>query len=210
MNILCGGSKEGGSRGDGGLKLHVLTPIELSQNGGYVQPPPIKRQFRDPHADWWDKIERRNFGESYHEDADILGMFSTYEYTWVSPRKGFFQFGVYIATFLSVIYGVSLVYPDVPAVPREFEAGLMRELGGPGAVRVSASSSMPRRYAMNVQNGLLANKRDRRECRAILNPFSQRSRGRVLLIKHGTTRLIDRHGPIRQIRFFLLPADALL
>lgn len=70
-------------------------------------------------------------------------MFSPYDYTWVTPKKGLFQIGVFIATLLTAIYGVSLVYPDVPAVPKEYEGGLMRELGGPGATRVSAS--VPRR-----------------------------------------------------------------
>jgi NADH dehydrogenase (ubiquinone) 1 beta subcomplex subunit 8 len=33
--------------------------------------------------------------------------------------------------------GVYLTYPDRPAVPKEYEGGLDRELGGMGAVRVS-------------------------------------------------------------------------
>lgn len=109
----------------------------LLQNGGYVQPPPIKRQFRDPHGDWWDKQERRNFGEPCHEDYDQLGMFTPYAYTWVSPGTGLAQIGLFIATFLSVCYAVKLTYPDRPSYPREFEGGLERELGGPGAARVS-------------------------------------------------------------------------
>lgn len=106
------------------------------QNGGYVQPPPIKRQFRDPHADWWDKQERRNFGEPCHEDYDTLGMFTTHVYTWVSPKKGLAQIAAFIATFLSVCYAVKMTYPDRVSFPREFEGGLERELGGSGAPRV--------------------------------------------------------------------------
>lgn len=106
------------------------------QNGGYIQPPPIKRQFRDPHADWWDKQERRNYGEPVHEDNDLLGMFTPHVYTWVSPGKGLVQIGIFIATFMSVCYFVKLTYPDVPAYPREFEGGLVRELGGSGAMPV--------------------------------------------------------------------------
>ena len=34
------------------------------QNGGYVNPAREKRQFRDPYGEWWDKQERRNFGEA--------------------------------------------------------------------------------------------------------------------------------------------------
>ncbi|KAL2268265.1 hypothetical protein VTJ83DRAFT_3111 [Remersonia thermophila] len=114
----------------------TLTEAEdPGMNGGYINPPRIKRQFRDPHGEWWDKQERRNFGEPVHEDHDILGMFSPHEYTWVGTGKGLFQIGVFIATFLSVCYAVKLTYPDRATYPREFEGGLERELGGPGAVR---------------------------------------------------------------------------
>ncbi|KAL1848484.1 hypothetical protein VTK73DRAFT_10129 [Phialemonium thermophilum] len=107
-------------------------------NGGYINPPRIKRQFRDPHGDWWDKQERRNYGEPVHEDHDILGMMSPYEYTWVNTRKGLFQIGAFVATFLGLCWAVKLTYPDRPTYPREFEGGLEKELGGPGAVRARA------------------------------------------------------------------------
>lgn len=45
--------------------------------------------------------------------------------------------GTFVAAFLGVTGLVYLNYPDKPAFPREFEGGLERELGGPGAVRVS-------------------------------------------------------------------------
>ncbi|KAL2176540.1 uncharacterized protein P884DRAFT_225430, partial [Thermothelomyces heterothallicus CBS 202.75] len=124
----------------------TLTDAEdPDMNGGYINPPRIKRQFRDPHADWWDKQERRNFGEPVHEDHDILGMFSPWEYTWIGTGKGLFQIGVFVAVFLSVCYGVKLTYPDRVSYPREFEGGLERELGGPGAVRVSQAVAPCRR-----------------------------------------------------------------
>ncbi|KAM7192480.1 hypothetical protein V8F33_008355 [Rhypophila sp. PSN 637] len=104
-------------------------------NGGYINPPRVKRQFRDPHGDWWDKQERRNFGEPVHEDNDILGIFSPFEYTWVSAGKGALQLGAFVTLFVSVCYGISFIYPDQPAYPREFEGGLEKELGGKGAVR---------------------------------------------------------------------------
>lgn len=110
------------------------------QNGGYINPPRIKRQFRDPYANWWDPQERRNFGEPIHEDNDVLGIFSPYEYTWTKPGPGLVMIGSFIAVFLGVSGLVYLKYPDQPTYPREFEAGLERELGGPGAVRVSGTS----------------------------------------------------------------------
>jgi NADH dehydrogenase (ubiquinone) 1 beta subcomplex subunit 8 len=122
--------------------LLLADNITSLQNGGYVNPPRIKRQFRDPHADWWDKQERRNFGEPVHEDHDMLGMFSPYEYTWVTPRMALLQLGIAVSVFLSVVGLMKLVYPDRVAYPREFEGGLEKELGGPGAMRVSCTMIM--------------------------------------------------------------------
>lgn len=108
----------------------------MLQNGGYINPPAIKRQHRDPYADWWDPQERRNFGEPVHEDNDMLGMFSPWDYTWTTTGPGLIMIGTFIATVLGVSGLVYLNYPDRPSYPREFEGGLERELGGPGAVRV--------------------------------------------------------------------------
>ncbi|KAL5092451.1 hypothetical protein Trisim1_001704 [Trichoderma cf. simile WF8] len=104
-------------------------------NGGYINPPRIKRQFRDPYATWWDPQERRNFGEPVHEDNDMMGIFSPWEYTWTTTGPGLIMVGTFIAVFLGVSGVVYLNYPDRVAFPREFENGLERELGGPGAVR---------------------------------------------------------------------------
>lgn len=109
-------------------------------NGGYINPPRIHRQFRDPYADWWDKQERRNFGEPVHEDNDILGMFSPEEYTHFKPGFGAFCLGVFVAAFLSLVGVVKVFYPDTPAVKRGFEGGLDRELGGKGALLVNGRS----------------------------------------------------------------------
>ncbi|KAL9601813.1 MAG: hypothetical protein Q9219_002303 [cf. Caloplaca sp. 3 TL-2023] len=106
-------------------------------NGGYINPPREKRQFRDPYADWWDKQERRNFGEPVHEDHDILGMFSPHEYTHFTPGRAFFLLGCFVATVFGLAGVVRLYYPDRPAVERTFEGGLDRELGGKGALLVS-------------------------------------------------------------------------
>ncbi|KAH8904949.1 hypothetical protein BR93DRAFT_898352 [Coniochaeta sp. PMI_546] len=117
----------------------TLTDAEdPGMNGGYINPPEIKRQFRDPHADWWDKQERRNYGEPVHENHDQMGVFTPHEYTWVSPAKGFFQFGCFIAVLVGLCYTVKAVYPDKKSYPREFEGGLERELGGAGAIRARA------------------------------------------------------------------------
>jgi NADH dehydrogenase (ubiquinone) 1 beta subcomplex subunit 8 len=66
-----------------------------------------------------------------------MGMFTPYEYTWVSPAKGAFQSAIFIAAVLGLCYVVKAVYPDKKSYPREFEGGLEKELGGAGTVRVS-------------------------------------------------------------------------
>ncbi|KAI9842132.1 MAG: hypothetical protein M1838_003263 [Thelocarpon superellum] len=104
-------------------------------NGGYVNPPAIKRQHRDPHADWWDKQERRNFGEPVHEDNDRLAMFSPYEYTHAPPGRAALHLGVFVASVFALAGAIGLVYPDRPSAPREFPGGLEEELGGPLTVR---------------------------------------------------------------------------
>ena len=70
------------------------------QNGNYPDPNltsalPIKRQLRDPYADWWDPQERRNYGEVVHEDNDILGIISPEAYTHFTPGWG----GVLVVRF---------------------------------------------------------------------------------------------------------------
>lgn len=106
-------------------------------NGGYINPPREKRQFRDPYGDWWDKQERRNFGEPVHEDHDILGMLSLHEYTHFTPARGFFLMGCFITAVLGLCGVVRMTYPDRPSVPRTFPGGLDKELGGKGALWVS-------------------------------------------------------------------------
>ena len=112
-----------------------MAEIDGIQNGQYDNPPAIKRSHRDPYADWWDKQERRNFGEPVHEDNDILGVFSTEDYTHVTPGKGLASIGAFIAAVLGLCYVTSLFYPDKATVPRTFPGGLEKELGGPNTVR---------------------------------------------------------------------------
>jgi NADH dehydrogenase (ubiquinone) 1 beta subcomplex subunit 8 len=65
-----------------------------------------------------------------------MGMFSPYEYDWISPGKGALQVLAFIVTFAAVCYTVKLTYPDRVSYPREFEGGLDKELGGAGGVSI--------------------------------------------------------------------------
>ncbi|KAK5095176.1 hypothetical protein LTR70_003666 [Exophiala xenobiotica] len=104
-------------------------------NGGYINPPRIKRQFRDPYGDWTYKQERRNFGEPLHEDEDEMGVFSLEEYTVMSGRMGVAMWTFFLGCVGALSFGVYATYPDRPSAPRTFEGGLEAELGGPGAPR---------------------------------------------------------------------------
>lgn len=96
----------------------------------------MKRAFRDPYGGWWDAQEKRNFGEPVHEDNEILGVFSPEQYTHVSARKGLFQLGAFVVTFLGLCGVVSMNYPDKPSAPRTYVDGLEKELGGANALLV--------------------------------------------------------------------------
>ena len=125
--------------------LHRCSRFALAhvvpQNGGYQNPPAIKRQFRDPYDDWWDKQERRNFGEPVHEDNDILGIFALEEYTHMKPARGFLMWGAFIGCILGLSYAVHVNMPLRPSAPKEYPDGLEQELGGKGALRVRNRSA---------------------------------------------------------------------
>ncbi|EDU47703.1 NADH:ubiquinone oxidoreductase 20.1kD subunit [Pyrenophora tritici-repentis] len=105
-----------------------------NQNGGYINPPPEKRGNRDPYGDWWDKQERRNYGEPCHEDNDILGVLSLHDYNHFTPGWGAVLLGISVATVFGLCAAVSTVYPDKISVPKTYPGGLDVELGGKGAV----------------------------------------------------------------------------
>jgi hypothetical protein len=69
----------------------------------------------------------------------MLGMLSPYEYTWTTVGKGAVMFFTAVVAFMTAVAGVKLAYPDRISYPREYADGLERELGGPGAIRVSIS-----------------------------------------------------------------------
>jgi len=118
-------------------RLGAVNPevSDPGQNGGYINGPASKRALRDPYEDWWDKQERRNYGEPVHEDNDIYGMFTTEPYTWTNPGHGIKLQGAFVIALFSLLGVVYATYPGKPSVPRTFPGGLEKELGGPGTVR---------------------------------------------------------------------------
>lgn len=71
----------------------------------------------------------------------MLGIFSPWDYTWTTTGPGLVMIGTFVATFFGVLGVVYMNYPNRPSYPREFEGGLEKELGGPGAIRVSSKET---------------------------------------------------------------------
>lgn len=55
----------------------------------------------------------------------------------MTPARGALIWGILASIVLGGVYTASFYYPDRPSAPVEYEAGLDKELGGPGSVRVS-------------------------------------------------------------------------
>jgi hypothetical protein len=129
-----------------------------------VNPPRVLRSKRDPYGDWWDKQDRRNYGEPAHEDHDILGPLSLHDYDHFAPGWGGVLLGTFCVAVAGLCWGVSYIYPDKISVPKTYEGGLEAELGGPAAVRVSVCE-----YSL----GSLTDRR-RREWRATSSTRNER------------------------------------
>ena len=55
----------------------------------------------------------------------------------MKPHQALVGWIVFASSIVGVYYFVKSTMPDQPSYPKEYEGGLERELGGPGAERVS-------------------------------------------------------------------------
>lgn len=117
------------------------------QNGGYINPPAELRSKRDPYGDYWDKQERRNFGEPCHEDHDILGVLSLHDYDHFTPGWGAALLGTFCVSVALLCGVTSFYYPDKKSVPKTYPDGLEAELGGKRAVSVGIANNSQRSIA---------------------------------------------------------------
>ncbi|WFD27164.1 hypothetical protein MNAN1_002160 [Malassezia nana] len=103
------------------------------QLGDYPAMPYENQQFRPYSRKWWDTQDRRNYGETLHEEDDILNMWSPDAYKVPGPLalRHFLTAAGAIALFG---YGVYLTVPEPPMLRKSFPRdGLAAELGGPQA-----------------------------------------------------------------------------
>lgn len=107
-----------------------------TQNGGFINPPIEKRNNRDPYGEWWDKQDKRNYGEPVHEDNDILGALSLHDYDHFTPGWAGVLLGCFGVAVVGLCGVTAFMYPDKKSVPKCYPDGLEAELGGPRAVRV--------------------------------------------------------------------------
>ncbi|KAG6821296.1 hypothetical protein H0H93_000157 [Arthromyces matolae] len=100
------------------------------QLDGYPQLPFVSRQHLPPTG-WQDPIMRRNFGDTLHEEEEVLSMWGP-DIPPTPPSTAASHFLIAVTAFVSfgflVRYGL---LQDPPAVRREYPyGGLVTELGG--------------------------------------------------------------------------------
>ncbi|WFD00116.1 hypothetical protein MYAM1_002862 [Malassezia yamatoensis] len=100
------------------------------QLGDYPAMPLDNQQFRPYSKKWWDPQDRRQFGETLHEQDDVLSMWSPDAYKTPGPvaLRHFLMAVAGIAGFSYIIY---VSQPEAPMLRKTFPRdGLASELGG--------------------------------------------------------------------------------
>ncbi|KAI9318202.1 hypothetical protein BX666DRAFT_2018875 [Dichotomocladium elegans] len=108
--------------------LNTGEVIEDPQIGDYPNLPRWSTQARGPYG-WWDPQDKRNFGETLHEEDEILGVWGPDLHSY-STWKALGQLGLFVASMAGLSFVVYNTYPDRPAVKRTYPFdGLKAELG---------------------------------------------------------------------------------
>ncbi|KAL7421825.1 hypothetical protein Q5752_003596 [Cryptotrichosporon argae] len=115
----------------------VLAPGEEvdPQLHGYPQLPYVSLQTREPFG-WWDRQERKNFGEVFHEEEDVLGMWGPDVHKTSGPSALAQLSGAFalIGVFSYLLYKTR---PQRPVAARTYPyGGLEKELGDKLPARV--------------------------------------------------------------------------
>ncbi|KAK0565259.1 hypothetical protein OC861_003872 [Tilletia horrida] len=99
------------------------------QLGDYPDLPNVSLQRRRWSPNWWDGQEKRNFGETLHEEHDAMSVWAP-DAAPIPPSSALFQFSI-AALAMSAFAGlVYLTKFETPAVRRSYgRDGLKAELG---------------------------------------------------------------------------------
>ncbi|OMJ18344.1 NADH dehydrogenase [ubiquinone] 1 beta subcomplex subunit 8, mitochondrial [Smittium culicis] len=101
-----------------------------AQIGDYPNLPWIKAEEKTPYG-WWDRQNRRNFGEVVHEHEDILGMQSNSVYYHPPWSKVLLQWVGFVSLLAGGAFLVYYIVPPPVAVPKFYPFnGLEKEMGG--------------------------------------------------------------------------------
>ncbi|PPQ83457.1 hypothetical protein CVT25_007048 [Psilocybe cyanescens] len=100
------------------------------QLNGYPQLPWKSRQELPPLG-WQDPLYRRNFGDTLHEQEEVLSMWGP-DTPPIAPNAAVRQFLLAVAGFVAAGFTIKYVLlQEPPAVRREYPYdGLVKELGG--------------------------------------------------------------------------------
>ncbi|KAJ1025006.1 hypothetical protein NDA18_004292 [Ustilago nuda] len=119
------------------LRQFSTSPIKAAaqqskdpQLGDYPDLAFISLQQRKHSPKWWDPQEKRNFGETPHEQDDVLSVWApdVHSIPASSALKQFMVAVGVVVIFSSTVYATT---PDKPALPRTYPRdGLAAELGG--------------------------------------------------------------------------------
>ncbi|WVQ99455.1 hypothetical protein IAU59_006590 [Kwoniella sp. CBS 9459] len=99
------------------------------QLNGYPQLPYVSIQQREPFG-WWDRQERKNFGEVMHEEEDAIGMWGP-DVHKTSPWSALLQLSIAFSLIGVASYALISTRPERPVAQRSYPYnGLEKELGG--------------------------------------------------------------------------------
>ncbi|KJA26402.1 hypothetical protein HYPSUDRAFT_36721 [Hypholoma sublateritium FD-334 SS-4] len=114
-----------------GARSYATFPREEPdpQLNGYPELPSIPRQNLPPLG-WTDNLTRRNFGDTLHEQDEVLSMWGP-DAPPLPPTTALRQLLIAISGFVAAGFAIKALTPDPPAVRREYPfGGLIKELGG--------------------------------------------------------------------------------
>ncbi|KAJ2082023.1 hypothetical protein H4R24_001882 [Coemansia sp. RSA 988] len=108
-------------------KKHYVDPDP--QIGDYPNLPQVFSESRSERG-WWDRQNRRNFGETIPEQYEILNMLGPTQYKSPGWKQVSKMWAGFIITIGSVYYFISQTAPERPYMRAYYPNGLKEELGG--------------------------------------------------------------------------------